>query len=112
MGEQLLGVPRLDSGTGIAEANAAFELVQEWGIQEKVVGTVFDTTSTNSGRMKGCCVLLEKKFERELLHFACRHHMFELVLEAAATELLGVSKDPNLPFFAKLEKSWEKLNKG
>lgn len=110
--EQLLGVPRLDSGTGIAQAEASFQLATEWGIEYKIAALVFDTTATNSGCIKGCCILLEQKLGKKLLHCACRHHVNELVLESAATCLLGDSKDPRLPFFAELENAWPDLNKG
>jgi len=108
--EQLLGVPRLDSGTGLAQAEASFKLATAWEIEKKIAGLVFDTTATNSGCIKGSCVLLEKKLCKELLHLACRHHVHELVLEAVATDLLGESKDPRLPFFAKLESAWPQID--
>lgn len=108
--EQLLGVPRLDSGTGLAQADASFELATAWEIEKKIAGLVFDTTATNSGCIQGSCILLEKMLGKELLHFACRHHVNELVLEAVATDLLGESKDPRLPFFAKLESAWPQLD--
>jgi len=80
---------------------------------DKVVGVVFDTTSTNTGCHKGCCTLLEQKerLGKELLWCACRHHVYELVLEAVGTELLGESKDPRLPFFGKLADTWQNIDK-
>jgi len=41
----------------------------------------FDTTSSNTGLKSGACTLLEDKIAKRLLSFACRHHMFEIVLE-------------------------------
>ncbi|KAK3910427.1 Carbamoyl-phosphate synthase large chain [Frankliniella fusca] len=111
--EQLLGVPRLDSGSGLAQAHATYELLKSWDLVDKVVGAVFDTTSTNTGCHKGACKLLEdkKRLGEEILWCACRHHVFELVLEAVGTVLLGESKDPRLPFFGKLADTWEKIDK-
>ena len=111
--EQLLGIPRLDSGSRLAPADATYELLDSWGLVNKVVGAVFDTTATNTGCHKGSCKLLEDKnrLGREILWCACRHHVFELVLEAVGTVLLGESNDPRLPFFGKLADNWNKIDK-
>lgn len=39
------------------------------------------TTVSNTGRFNGSYALLEQRLESELLLFACRHHVYELVLE-------------------------------
>lgn len=83
--EQLLGVPRLESGTGQAEADATYQLLDSWGVREKVIGFVFDTPSTNTGCYRGCCKLLEDKLGRKVLWCACRHHVMELVLGAVGS---------------------------
>ena len=45
---RLLGVRKLASGTG--EAQAVVDALKEWGISEEVAALSFDTTATNSGR--------------------------------------------------------------
>ncbi|KAJ1519812.1 hypothetical protein ONE63_005064 [Megalurothrips usitatus] len=47
-----------------------------------------------------------------MLEFGCHHHTLELTVGAAFYDLFQNSKDPNLPFFEKLEKEWDTINKG
>jgi len=110
--EQLLGIPRLDKGNATAQALATYKLIEEWGVGDRIVGTVFDTTSTNTGCNTGTCLQLETMLGKSLLHCACRHHVDELVLGAVTSELLGDSKDPRLPFFAKLTSAWPTIKSG
>lgn len=111
--EQLLGVPRLSHGTGELEAEATFQLLKCWGVESKTVGKVYDTTSVNSGWINGASTLLQKKLKKEdMLDIGCRHHIFELVMGAAFTSLLGESKSPKLPVFEKLTNAWPDLDKG
>src|SRR6218665_3325061 len=71
---QLLGVPKLHGGgTGEAQATAVAQLLQEWGVVDRVSAMCFDTTASNTGRRNGACVLLEQKLEKDLLHLVCRH---------------------------------------
>ena len=65
-----LGVPALPNGTGEAQASAVFNLVEEWGIAGHVRSMSFDTTSSNTGRQGGACVLLERKLGTILLSLA------------------------------------------
>lgn len=68
----------MSSGTGIEQAKPINSLLEKWEISE-IVGIVksmvFDTTESNTGLRNGKCALLEKKLNRELLWFACRHHV-------------------------------------
>ncbi|KNE88383.1 hypothetical protein PSTG_18217 [Puccinia striiformis f. sp. tritici PST-78] len=62
--EQLLGVPVLENSTGISQAEAVCDSIEEWGIGDKIVGMCFDTTASNTGRMKGACTLIEKQLDQ------------------------------------------------
>lgn len=48
--EQLLGVPKLPTGTGEKQATAIVDMLYEWNLYEKVKAMCFDTTSTNTGK--------------------------------------------------------------
>ena len=87
---QLLGVPKLVSGTGEAQAAAVHQLFEDWGLKHIVQALCFDTTATNTGQVNGVCALLESKLDRSLLYFACRHHVFELGLASAFTTCMGL----------------------
>ena len=111
--EQLLGAPRLTSGTGEAQAEATKQLLQTWGIASKTVGKAYDTTAANSGSKKDTSVRLPVLLGKEdMLDIGCRHHVHELVLGAAFLDLLGDSKDAKLPIFDKLTSAWNSLDKG
>src|SRR6218665_3067502 len=70
---QLLGVPKLyGGGPGEAQATAVAQLLQEWGVVDRVSAMCFDTTASSTGHRNGACVLLEQKLEKDLLHLACR----------------------------------------
>lgn len=40
------------------EAEKIKEVLVDWGIAEKIIACGFDTTSSNTGVHKGCCVIL------------------------------------------------------
>ncbi|KAK3910236.1 polyprotein [Frankliniella fusca] len=109
--EKLLGIPELKHGSGESIASAVVSLLREWDLQEKVFGLVFDTTSTNSGRWGGACVLIQQKLNKELLELACRHHVLELVLGAVFENTVGLSKTPDFLYGDMLKKKWDALDK-
>ena len=109
--DQLLCVPKLPSGTGEAAAAAVYEATVAWNIADKIKCLCFDTTSVNSGPRNGACILLEQKLDKDLLWFACRHHMLEIVLEAVVTLSLGPSKGPDIMIFKRFQANWEFIDR-
>ena len=103
---KLPSVAKLRSGTGCAQAAAAFNAVEDWGIAESIRAMFFDTTSSNTGRLTGACVLLEEKFERELLSQACRHHVMEHVIGSVFQVCMGSSSCPEFPLFKRFQAHW------
>jgi hypothetical protein len=59
--EQLLGVPKLASGTGEAQAAAVITCLQDWGVVDRASAMCFDTTASNTGIHSGACTLIQKK---------------------------------------------------
>ncbi|KAF2896239.1 hypothetical protein ILUMI_09936 [Ignelater luminosus] len=109
--EQLLGVPLIPSGSGKEISNAVFNTLEKWDLGDKVQAFVFDTTSSNIGRFNRACTLLEMKLGRNILFPACRHHIFELVLQAAMSSVkLYSSSGPDIPLFKKFKVSFPKIN--
>lgn len=106
-----MGVPHIPSGSGKEISNAVFDTLEKWGLLDKVVAFVFDTTSSNTGRLNGACTLLEMKLGRNILFLACRHHIFELVLQAAIFSVkLYSSTGPDIPLFKKFKASFPNIN--
>lgn len=108
--EKLLGVPKLERGTGANVANAVNEVLTEWGLGNKIVGMCFDTTSVNTGMKNGACALLEQKVEKDLLWLACRHHILEIVLSKVFTFCFGPSSSPDIPLFKRFKAAWQYIN--
>lgn len=109
--DQLLAVPKLDSSTGKDQAEAVFNALSDWNLNDKVQIMCCDTTASNTGRLNGACVLLEQKLERELLLFACRHHMYELVLKCVfESKIQQITSSPDIPLFKKFRDNWKNIN--
>lgn len=109
--EQLLNVPKLDAGTGIATACAVHETSESWSISNRIKSMCFDTTASNTGLRKGACILLEQKMEKDMLWLACRHHIMEIMLEAVVTSLLPPSTGPEIVLFKRFRSAWTNVDK-
>ncbi|XP_050524055.1 uncharacterized protein LOC126895832 [Daktulosphaira vitifoliae] len=108
--EQLLGVPKLSEGTGEEQAIKVYESIEEWGLKNSVVAVCCDTTSSNTGRLKGTCILLEQRLEKDLLYLLCRHHIYEIVLKSIFEEKFGSTSGPNVQLFKKFQEGWSNIN--
>ncbi|KAK7572169.1 hypothetical protein V9T40_012805 [Parthenolecanium corni] len=109
--EQLLSVPDLNVSTGQEIASAVYDVLEEYNLSNKVQAFVFDTTASNTGRLNGACVHLERKLERDILWLPCRHHIFELVLQGVFQELkIATMSGPDIPLFKRFKKEWEKFD--
>ena len=103
---QLLTVAKLPSGTGKAQAAAVFEAIEDWGLANSISAMCFDTTSSNTGRIAGACILLEQKLCKELLPLACRHHIMELVIGSVFQVCMGSTSSPEVPVFKRFQQHW------
>lgn len=110
-GSQLLGIPKISSATGAAQANAVYTLLENWGLIASIIGLSFDTTASNTGILNGACTILEQEIGRTLLPFACRHHIFEIIVGKIVTTFLGPTNGPTLPIFIRFRKAWKTIDK-
>jgi hypothetical protein len=108
--DQLLGVPKIDRGTGRHTANAVYQQIIDWNLNNQVKGMCFDTTASNTGRKNGACILLEQKLEKDLLWYPCRHHVLEIMLEAVVSPALQASSGPDIPLFKKFKANWNNID--
>lgn len=108
--EKVLGIVKIPTGTGAAQAKATFQLLTIWEVVDDIVGMCFDTTASNTGSRNGACVLLEQLMDRKLLYCACRHHMHELIIGEVYSVLLGTSSGPNIALFQRFQQSWPAIN--
>ena len=111
--EQLLGVPKLSSGTGEAQASAVVGCLEKWGIEDQVAALCFDTTASNTGHRSGACSLIEHRLNKDLLFLACRHHVMELIVGAAFEKTsIGTSTGPEILIFKRFKDKWGLVNCG
>jgi hypothetical protein len=108
--EKLLGVPKLSSSTGVAQADAVVGCLEDWNITEQVVALSFDTTASNTGHRSGACSRIEQKLDKDLLHLPCRHHIMELVIGTAFDKMMGCSSGPEIQIFKRFGKQWKHIN--
>ena len=108
--EKLLGIPKIERGTGEAQAKACLDTLEKWGISQQVQGLVFDTTASNTGLHKGTCIKIEKAFGRQLIWIACRHHIMEVVLSDVFSCVFGPTASPHTSIFKRFQKKWPSIN--
>lgn len=90
-GKLLLGIPKLPSGTSQAMSKAVIDCLEDWIIKDRIQAMSFDTTSSNTGFESGAYILLEEMVGSDLLHYACCHHIVEIVV----VKVLFVSDIPS-----------------
>ena len=77
-GEQLLGIPPLDGGTGEHQKDAIVELLDMYNVRNHTVALCQNTTAANTGPYKGAFIMLCKELRVALLRVDSRHHIKEL----------------------------------
>ena len=107
---QLLAVPKLESGSGAAQADAVVNALQEWDITDRVAAMSFDTTSSNTGHISGTCTLIQQKLGRELLFLACRHHVLELLVGAVFKTCMVSTSGPEVLLFKRFGQKWSLMD--
>jgi len=107
---KLLAVREILHGTGEAQAQAVFKVLQDWQLTGQVQFMSFDTTASNAGRKAGACILLQQMLQRKLVSLPCRHHIHELIVEKVFQELMPPSTDPNIQLFQRFSAAWTKLS--
>jgi len=68
------------NGTGEAVSNAVFTIVQEYGVESLVNVMCFYTAALNTGRRSGACGVIETRLRKNMLHLACRHRVYKIVV--------------------------------
>ena len=121
--EILLGIMPVENGTASEEHKIIFSLLNEKQIPlDKIAACVFDTTSVNTGELRGIVRRMEASCNHSFLELACRHHIYELVCGASSEIVLGKAQQdkgkgkgkkttsPYEPLFKSLCNHWEETN--
>ena len=89
---QFLGAPQLADGSGSSMAAALQATLEVWDVENSsIIGLSWDTTSANTGAVKGSSTLLERELGSARLWLACRHHVAELHVKHVDQEIRGTS---------------------
>ena len=79
---------QLGDTTGTQKKKSLNKLLEEWKIYSRVIGMVFDTTASNTGKGKGAAALLEKDRKAALLWLSCRHHVYKVHVKHDVADLV------------------------
>ncbi|XP_074106360.1 uncharacterized protein LOC141532085 [Cotesia typhae] len=101
--EQLLGVPKMNSGSAENQTATILSTLNQWGIISYIKVMCFDTTAVNTGIHHGTCKEIEKALGKELIWLPCRHHIYEIILRSAFEVYWLVSSGPNVPIFGRFK---------
>ena len=112
--EQLLGIPHLETATGARQCDEVINILEEWGLVDKIIAISFDTTSDNTGKHKGSCTFIEDCVGQAVLWLACRRHVYELHIKhvaslVAETKSARPSTAPEETLFKRLRDNWGDL---
>ena len=69
------------------------------------------TLDQNGRTVDGAGILIEQKPNRPVLHVACRHHVYELVLEKALSTCLSVSSGRDIQLFKSFQCWWDLIER-
>lgn len=108
--EKLLGIPKIEDGTGAKMVEGIQNFLGKWKIEDLVEIVCFDTTSSNTGIHRGAAFLLEQKLGRKLLFFPCRHHISELLLKAVFELNFGKTSAPTTVMFDRFAQNWKNID--
>ena len=107
---KLSGITDLDSGTGLNQAKAVKNILEEWSIEHRCVATCFDTTASNTGKFVVACILVEALIGHPLLWTSCRRHILEVILGDVFKVIFGPFCSPKVKFFEILKSKRPTLN--
>ena len=94
------------SGTGETQCNACITQVRDWGAEGVIVALCFDTTSSNTGRIRGAAIRLHSELGVPLLYLGCRHHIFELTAKRPYYALFKADPAPEAQLFKSFRDNW------
>ncbi|KAG8227806.1 hypothetical protein J437_LFUL006220 [Ladona fulva] len=94
--KQLIAVRRLESFSGSREAQAVWNAIVDWNLEDKVQFFCCDTTASNTQ----ICLFL-----RQVKSF-----VYELVLKSVfEVKISQVTTNPDIPLFKKFRDNWKSL---
>lgn len=108
---KLLGVSESPSGKAVHQFNVIVRMLEDWGLTPYIKAICSDTTSTNTGHIRGVNERLRKKYFHNILTLMCRRHSSEVVISNVySIALKDNSQSPNITIFEKFQNSWKTID--
>ena len=98
------------TSTGLAQAEASFMAIVDWGADDNIVAFNFDTTASNTGQWSGAAIRLNQYLNRPILYLACRHHIFDLLAKNTFHQVVGYDPSPDVAMFKKFKEIFPHIN--
>jgi hypothetical protein len=76
---------------------------------KNVIGLCFDTTASNTGRLKGSAAIIKSTVDHSVLRLACRHHVYELDMKHVSVSIIGKRNSQSEALFVKFQKGFKKF---
>jgi hypothetical protein len=105
-----LGAPQTPDGTGAAQVEAIVRYIDDSGIEDQIIGHVWDTTASNTGCNMGAAVILDKALGRANLWLGCRRHASERHVVHANAAVFGPTKSPEEALFKDFKNNFDFLD--
>ena len=96
--------------TSQAQFEANKKVVKLWDIRKAIRTLVFDTTASNTGCRRGCCVSLEKWLGCPVLYMGCRQHTSELLAKGSWHAVFNDDLSPENKLMTNFKNMWEELD--
>lgn len=94
--QQFIGAPSMQDGTGLSQCDALVRYIDNAGIENLLIGHVWDTTASNSGPHNGSVIRLERSLDKALLWLGCRRHIAERHCVHAYLAIRGKTSGQNI----------------
>lgn len=104
--QKIITIAKTKDGSGLVISDTVYEHVAGWNILDKIIGICTDTTITNTGTTNGSVALFQLLLKRNVLYFACRHHVMELIIGGVFIGLFGETTGPCPEMFANFKRDW------
>lgn len=109
--QKIITIAKTKDGTGLVTSETVLEHVTEWNLLEAIVAICTDTTASNTGVTNGSVVLFQESIQRNVLYFACRHHVDEIIIGGVFIGLFGETTGPSPELFENFKRDWHNVNK-
>ena len=100
----------IQRSTGTQQCSAVIDTLNSWKCFTLLIGMVFDTTSSNTGKHAGCCISIELALGRSIMWLACRHHVYEIHVKHVAYHINSARTSPSDALCVRFQKEFSSFD--